>query len=492
MLSINSDAKKISTIILLFTILTLVYSTAHAVTSLEATYTVNTESDSHDVHPGDGICEDRDKKCSLRAAIEEGEGYPPLRFSVYAPNGQYHLTLGPIIIIKKSVSILSSGVIQCGPKTETGISVVNDASLEGEFGGIVECKTALHILEGGTAVISGNIMGNMQAIRNEGYLDMSWIWLGNNSGNGAGAAIANYGTVRVGIGSSFENNHSGGWGGALYNAETGIFKAARIKFIGNTSSKAGGAIYNAGELLLDSVHFEKNTAPTGGAIFNEAASGWKPLLSRCSLIANEATTSKAIQCGGAIHNNGGVLNVVNSTISGNLSNGNGSGVCVTGGDVQLGNVTITKNISNRNFKETGVDGGALFGGLDGGGTLILRNSIVADNESGGDGAEDCVGHIKSEGHNIVGILDKDRCELDEAPEDILGTVDNPIDAGLKLLDQKFTYFHGLNGNSPAIDSANHTSCMAEVHHPDEWLSDQIEIPRDFSGTCDRGSVEFWQ
>src|SRR5882762_10955183 len=62
-----------------------------------ASFTVNTQSDTHDVNPGDGQCADADGNCSLRAAIEESNalpGFPPVVITL--PSGTYVLTLGEL------------------------------------------------------------------------------------------------------------------------------------------------------------------------------------------------------------------------------------------------------------------------------------------------------------------------------------------------------------------------------------------------------------
>src|SRR5581483_8378925 len=47
-------------------------SLAVSVTAATATFTVNTEEKGEDLHPGDGVCEDYNHKCSLGAALQEG------------------------------------------------------------------------------------------------------------------------------------------------------------------------------------------------------------------------------------------------------------------------------------------------------------------------------------------------------------------------------------------------------------------------------------
>src|SRR3979411_826381 len=65
-----------------------------------ASFTVNTQSDTKDVNPGDGLCADATGRCSLRAAINESNalpGFPPEIFTL--PSGTYKLTLGELEIL---------------------------------------------------------------------------------------------------------------------------------------------------------------------------------------------------------------------------------------------------------------------------------------------------------------------------------------------------------------------------------------------------------
>ncbi len=461
------------------------------------TFAVTTYSDSIDKQPGDGICKDQNGQCSLRAAVDEGESTFD-SYTINAPAGQYELLYGAIRIKKAiTIKVLNTeysqrAAIKCSPKRKDIVFTVRQGGkLFAEKVDISNCRFGLAIDEGGVATIrNAKFSRNERAISNFGSLLLNDSRMRGNSNASEGSALYNYGTARLWM-VFFENNHSNDRGGALYNAAPGIVHAQLVHFKSNSAVTAGGAIFNKGELSLDFIRFEGNSALAGGAIENASIAGKKPLISRSSLIKNEATGNLADQCGGAIRNSEGVLYVANSTMSENYANGNGSALCTINGTVNLGNITVTKNIANRNFNEIEVDGGALFGHPDRG-AIYIRNSIVAGNQAGGDGTGDCAGSLISKGHNIIGILGEDHCTFTEGNNDLLGTADNPIDAGLLPIAYKLTAYHGLSAGSPAINSADNALCMSEPYYVKAELTDQNEIPHDDFGACDRGSVEFME
>src|SRR5262249_44077286 len=70
----------------------------------DASFTVNTQSDTHDIKPGDLQCDDGSGNCSLRAAIEESNhpllGWLAPPAIITLPSGIYKLSLGELEIMK--------------------------------------------------------------------------------------------------------------------------------------------------------------------------------------------------------------------------------------------------------------------------------------------------------------------------------------------------------------------------------------------------------
>jgi hypothetical protein len=113
-----------------------------------------------------------------------------------------------------------------------------------------------------------------------------------------------------------------------------------------------------------------------------------------------------------------------------------------------------------------------IGGLRGGRTLALQNTIVAGN-TGRDG-QDCAGPVTSLGNNLIG--DPTGCTITLLPTDLTG------DPGLGDFTDDGTPGNGhfpLLAGSPAIDAGNDAFCPP---------TDQLGQPR--VGRCDIGAIEF--
>jgi UDP-3-O-[3-hydroxymyristoyl] glucosamine N-acyltransferase len=193
--------------------------------------------------------------------------------------------------------------------------------------------------------------------------------------------------------------------------------------------------------------------------------------------------------GGGIYNNTGTLELATSTVSGNSAADHGGGIYHV---AQFGTRTVTLTNSTVS-SNSAVEGGGIFnratlsltnstvagnstedshgGGVyNAGGTLELINSIVAAQAGG----EDCIGSIMSLGHN----LDSDgTCGL-TAPSDIPDT-----DPRLGPLADNGgpTETHALLPGSPAIDAGDDGVCPA---------TDQRGIERPQGAACDIGAYEY--
>ena len=168
--------------------------------------------------------------------------------------------------------------------------------------------------------------------------------------------------------------------------------------------------------------------------------------------------------GGINAETGAVLNVTNSTISGNTATADGGGIRVVGLNQPTVNVlssTITAN--------TAANGGGTF--PEAGNTVNLKGSILAGN-TGTVSAPDCGGVLTSQGHNLIG--NPAGCTIsNQQPTDIVGP--NP---GLGPLADNGgpTQTHALTPGSLAIDAGP----------PDAPPTDQRGVPR----STDIGAYEY--
>ena len=185
-------------------------------------------------------------------------------------------------------------------------------------------------------VIKGghNSAGHVIYVHNDATLTLN-----NSTGTGSieGGMANNGGAIFIGPGSTvtvsnitFKGNSAGEHAGAIWNA--GTLTANNCTFTGNTAQDVG-AVYNAyqdhtyaGKATFTNCTFTGNTSHTsGGALANarRGEEGYTEMtLTNCTVTYNTATTN-----GGAIWN-GGTLNLISCTITGNTcgANYNGGGI----------------------------------------------------------------------------------------------------------------------------------------------------------------------
>jgi hypothetical protein len=202
---------------------------------------------------------------------------------------------------------------------------------------------------------------------------------------------------------------------------------------GNAASDFGGGISNSGTLTLTNTAVYGNSAFFGGGISNGLGT---LTVSGSTIAGNSATGGAGIS--------GGTLNLVNSTISGNMASGNGGGIAV--GMVTITNSTIAGN-SASGF------GGGLFNNAANGANLTARSTILALNTAS-DGP-DVSGPLASQGFNLVG----NSSGATISPilfTDQVGSAGSPIDPLLNFLrdDGGATITRALLPGSPALDKGD--------------------------------------
>jgi len=250
-------------------------------------------------------------------------------------------------------------------------------------------------------------------------------------------------TDSVIVGGSVRSGHGNdGYGGAIYNCADSTVTIVNTTISGNRA-EVGGAICNGGKLTVRNSTFSDNTVreDKAGAIANYGL-----------VIVDNSTfsrnSSRSTGHGGAIHNGGilyhapGRLIVSNSTFSGNEAAG----------------------------------GGGIFNVR--GSTVVLQNSIIADNTGG-----NCRGALTSQGYNLSS--DKS-CNFGGSGD----LNDTDPDLGRLKNNGGPTETMALLHGSPAIDSGNPNGCTDGRGHL--LRTDQRGKPRpdkEDSGGCDRGAFE---
>lgn len=446
-----------------------------------ADYNVDSTLDASDADVTDGKCISIRGGCTLRAAVEQANYFGRLY------GGSYSISLDreiyPIkdrLVVKASVSITGSGetstLIDCGGTSFLAITgKLRLSNLTVQLCPGTENRGQLDLSQ-----VRVEESFERAAIRNYGsFIAKTSTFTGNHADDQAPGGAVLYNAVG---GSAdfffchFEGNAAYGHGGVIFNLGTVNVSAGRFAY--NAARGDGGAIYNTGDLRLDLVTFEGNSVgqetSQGGALYNAG----RAQVSRSAFIRNTAAK------GGAIWSSA-PLQLVNSTVSENAAS-QGGGLYGAGepNALYLANATITKNIAKPS-EAYSASGGGLYG------AAILRNTILAGNESSGRG-HDChagpTSQSLSQGYNVIGI--EDDCGLLLSPDDSAGSESKPLDPRLLPLDATTWYppFHALDGSSPAVDHGDPRGCRMPLT---EALleSDQIEQTRHQGEACDAGAVE---
>jgi hypothetical protein len=277
---------------------------------------------------------------------------------------------------------------------------------------------------------------------------------------------------------------------------------SQMTFRNGAGQEDGGGIYNCfGTLMVIDSIITGNKIRHGNGSFGYGAGIYNCPSSTLTLI-NTTISDNSAEVGGAICN-GGTLTIINSTFNGNVARQHRGGGIANYGTLAITNSTFEGNSGG----SSGLAGGILNGGLfqssgalainnstlsgnaagegRGGGifnvkgsTVVLQNSIVANNAGG-----NCHGTMTSDGYNLSS---DDSCSFN-------GTGDlNNTDPDLGPLQSNGgpTQTMALLPGSPAIDSGNPDGCTDGHGHL--LKTDQRGEPRpdrEDSGSCDRGAYE---
>ena len=180
-----------------------------------------------------------------------------------------------------------------------------------------------------------------------------------------------------------------------------------------------------------------------------------------------AIDSTVANNGGQFHESGGgffvyagTVALTNCTISSNSSD-TGAGIENSLGNIALDSCTVTMNAADHQWR-------GLFN--RGGGTITLRNCIVADNLTRSSPTNsDLAGAFISGSYNLIGFGEGSTGFTNGANHDQVGTSTTPIDPKLGPLQDNGgpTFTHALRFDSPAIDAG----------HSGGLTTDQRGLPR---------------
>jgi hypothetical protein len=310
----------------------------------------------------------------------------------------------------------------------------------------------------------------------------------------------------------------------VFRVNSGVTAA----FSGLTISEAGGAsgtpspgsgIYNSGNSTVTrcTISGNRNQASAGGGLLNAGGT----LNVNYSLIAGNLTST--MFGGGGISNVGGTLIIKNSTISGNDGGGNSGGIKnIDSGTVSVSNSTIS---GNRAFRGGAIEQGGtgnftlvnstvvlnssnqFEAGINGGGTFIISNSIIAANRQiispGIIGPESNFnisnGVLK---YNVISSLGMNPTPMNCYP--LNGVDGNRVgSSGCGVLDINVilnaaladnggpTPTHALLSTSPATDAGSNALAVDENNNPLTTDQRGAGFARITGGTVDIGAFEFF-
>jgi hypothetical protein len=284
-------------------------------------------------------------------------------------------------------------------------------------------------------------------------LDIGNTTFTGNTANANGGAITAASVSTITINSSVFTGNVGGSGAAIRSSSTTTFNAFDTVFTNNTSSGTGGALFFGSQaattITLERCTVSGNSATgLGGGLYMTSAS---TLNVRYSAFTNNTGAG-----GGGLRFTTAIVNIVNSTISGNKSTGTtattgGGGILIGGApNVNIYNSTIAHNQSTNSLA---VGGGIFVNSTTG--TITLNSTILANNvhantrDFAASGARDIAGS-----NNIIGALDSAYTLTGTANQ--TGSEAVPFNPGIFQLASNggLTQTVGLQYTSPALNAGS--------------------------------------
>jgi CSLREA domain-containing protein len=404
-----------------------------------SSFVVNSAND-----PGDGVCDAAE--CTLREAIAAA--------NAAAGAGTITLTATGTINLSGALPDLSTDMTIQGPGA-------NALTVRRDTGGDYRIFTVVGsvVTISGLTVSNGNVRGN-----------------GNFPDNSGGGISNQLGVLN--LTNSIVRGNTAASGGGISN-DSGVFNIKSSTVSDNAATHGGGIAnvptFNSGDgfdsdFSLTNSSVSGNIASEGGGIYNYGSL----TLTNSTVSGNIADTflDRFIYPlgGGGIFNGGRSLVVTNCTISGNFTRFGGGGISNKGSAI-LTSVTIT---NNRAHLTDGAGSGGIYISALYANSLLLQNSIVADNYLGdANPMEDNLafswdafwGVNPASSFNLIGTGDSGG--LTNVVNNNQVGVENP---GLGPLASNGgpTQTHALQPGSPAIDRGG------VVFFPDEFgsLTDQ--------------------
>ncbi len=225
-------------------------------------FIVNDPGDSSDASLGDGVCMDSNKRCTLRAAIQESNSSfanDAIIFDLPQPS-VINLTIGEIPIVR-SVEIVGPGarLLTVQRSTAAGTPMFRIFRFPPAQNRVkvrsISISNGDEFVGGGVYVQEGNTVG---------FYDCAIT--GNHSSTDGGG-IANLGTLTIQR-TLISSNRSENRGGGISNASSAAIVSIYSSTLTANRGSIGGALYNEGLARLVNDTISLNAAGNGSSIFN--------------------------------------------------------------------------------------------------------------------------------------------------------------------------------------------------------------------------------
>ncbi len=347
-----------------------------------------------------------------------------------------------------------------GTVTLDGMSIVNGKLTNYGYGGGINNSGTLTV---SNSTLSGNSIsygGRGGGIYNNGMLTVNNSTLSGNSASfGYGGGIHNNGMLTVNNSTLSGNSASFGYGGGILNNRTLTVNNSTLS--GNSAS-SGGGIHNS-----DTATLNNSTLSGNSATDNSSSSGGG--IDNYGTVTLNSSTLSGNYAAGTYSSGGGIstgdiafpavkltLIVNNSSISGNYATGTNS----SGGGIFNDRSIIQVNNSTLSGNSTTGQGGGIYNSR---GPMIISNSIVSGNTAGS-GREiyhfDYGSRVASQGYNLFGyngdngLINVDIIGTDRTPTVALNQIIAPL-----ANNGGPTQTHALVLNSPALNAGDPTSTL---------------------------------
>jgi hypothetical protein len=402
---------------------------------------------------------------SLSGMTLTNAGYGAVRNDNSGP--QSSLTVTNVAFVANAYSFGGGGIFNAAALTVTGCTFIDNVTSpsgggSGSLGGgaihsdtnnvavpvIITGCTFTNNLAGSTFAGSGGAVNSRT-----GTMTITNSTFTNNRARNGGGAVAN-GQVLSVSGSTFSGNSTadaGVHGGAISSITSGQLTITNSVLTGNSAQGHGGAVYAAfgGTTNITNSTISGNISNSdnfefgsGGGLYFRSDTG-VTTISGSTINGNQALGADG---GGLVVQ--AILNLTNSTVSGNFAGINGGGIFdgFTGGQGFTSAITLTSTTIVNNT--AGADGGGVRQSMSFGDAPVkIRNTIIANNTANATTGDDVSGTFFSEGFNLVEIT---------TGADIVGDTGTNItgqDPNLGPLQNNGgpTFTHALLAGSPAVD-----------------------------------------